>query len=197
MPPTRPDPAGDQLLLKRIAQGDALALGEFYDRFSSQAFGLVTGILRDRGEAEDVLQEVFVRVWERAGTYNPALGSPAAWLTGIARNRAIDRLRARAARPEFADCSCVETRVDADATGNPEVMAASSERRETVLSALSTLSPEQRRLIEHAYYLGYSQSELAAHFRMPLGTVKTKIRAGMTALRQQLQAASGPALRQG
>jgi len=196
MAPAPSDPAADQLLLSRIAQGDSGALGEFYDRFSSQAFGLLTGILRDRGEAEDVLQEVFVRVWERAQTYNAALGSPAAWLIGIARNRAIDRLRARAARPEFADCSCVESKVDANTAGNPEALAATSEKRRTVLAALSALSPEQRMLIEHAYYLGYTQSELAAHFRMPLGTVKTKIRGGMLALKQHLQAGSDSAVAQ-
>lgn len=192
-------PAQDASLLYRIAHGDAAALGEFYDHHAGAVLGLLTRILRDRTEAEDVLQEVFVRVWERAHSYDAALGSPGAWLARVARNRAIDRLRSRASRPEFADCTCPDVETRAAGGTTPETSAFVSEQQQAVVQALATLSPEQRHLIEHAYYLGYSQSELAAHFRLPLGTVKTRIRTGMLALRDQLRAfgmdAAGSSLR--
>src|SRR5262245_1257233 len=165
MSPVRSDPALDQRLLDRIAHGDTTAVADFYDRHASAVLGLLCRILRDRSEAEDVLQEVFVRVWERADTYDAVLGSPGAWLARIARNRAIDRLRARAGRPEFADCSCPDARTTISHEATPETSAALAEQQRVIVDALSSLAPEQRHLIEHAYYLGYTQSELAAHFR--------------------------------
>lgn len=177
----------DSQRLARVAGGDAAALAELYDRHASMLLGLVCRILGDRAEAEDVMQEVFVRVWERAGSYNSLLGSPGAWLSRIARNRAIDRLRARAVRPEFADSDLATTQAAPERGTNPEAEARVAEERRAVVDALATLQPDQRRLIEHAYYLGFSQSELATHFQLPLGTVKTRIRAGMMSLRTQLQ----------
>lgn len=190
MSATRPDPAPAPSLLSRIARGDAAAVGEFYDLHASAVFGLLCRILRDRAEAEDVLQEVFVRVWEHAGSYDPALGSPGAWLARIARNRAIDRLRSRASRPEFSDCTCPEAQATASREVTPDVSASRAETQRVVAAALAALAPEQRHLIEHAYYLGYTQSELAAHFRLPLGTVKTRIRTGMMTLRDYLQSSA-------
>ena len=90
--------AADIALLDRIARRDQAGLAELYDRHCRLLFSLILRILRDRGEAEDVLQEVFVRVWDRADSYNPSLGTPAAWLVRISRNRAIDRLRSRTVR---------------------------------------------------------------------------------------------------
>ncbi len=177
----------DSHRLARIASGDAAALAELYDRHASMLLGLICRIIRDRAEAEDVLQDVFVRVWERAGSYNSVLGSPGAWLSRIARNRSIDRLRARSVRPEFGDSELATTRPAPERGNNPEAGARVSQERRAVADALATLQPDQRRLIEHAYYLGFSQSELAIHFQLPLGTVKTRIRAGMMSLRTQLQ----------
>jgi len=171
----------DIALIERIVAREADAVGELYDRHNRLLFGLILRILRDRSESEEVLQEVFVLVWTRAETYNVALGSPAAWLVRIARNRAIDRLRANAVRLRAVESAPAAANVD-----NPEAQAAASEQQRVVASALESLPSDQRTLIEEAYFLGMTQSELADKFKLPLGTVKTRIRAGMQALRQQL-----------
>jgi RNA polymerase sigma-70 factor (ECF subfamily) len=175
----------DRALLDRVAARDASAIAALYDRHSRLLFGLILRILRNRSEAEEVLQEVFLRAWTRIETYDTSLGSPAAWLVRIARNRAIDRLRANRLRSQPVDTPAAPMPVE-----TPETAAVSSERQRAVERALGTLPAEQRELIEHAYFQGLTQSELAARFRIPLGTVKTRIRSGMMALRQLLQPAS-------
>src|SRR5262249_51198158 len=139
-------------------------------------------ILRDRSEAEEILQEVFMQVWLRAETYNVSLGTPAGWLVRIARNRAIDRLRSNAVRLRAAEAAPAPT----DAADTPEDAASLGEQQRAVSRALASLPPEQRVLIEQAYFFGLTQSELAERFTLPLGTVKTRIRTGMIALREQL-----------
>jgi RNA polymerase sigma-70 factor (ECF subfamily) len=177
----------DVALLSRIAGGEAVAVGELYDRHHRLLFSLILRILRDRGEAEDVLQEVFVRVWNRAESYSPALGTPSAWLARIARNRAIDRLRSRQVRATLSDpLEAAPPAMDPTPAADPEGQAAAGELRRTVESALATLPPEQRTLIDAAYFEGYTQSELAERFRLPLGTVKTRVRTAMQTLRQAL-----------
>ena len=178
----RDDTRTDIAILDRIVARDERAVAELYDRHNRLLYGLVLRILRDRGEAEEVLQEVFVLVWTRAETYNVALGSPAAWLVRIARNRAINRLRSNAVRLRAVEAAPVPV----GGGDNPEVRAAESEQQRVVKRALEVLPPEQRILIEQAYYQGLTQSELAERFQLPLGTVKTRIRSGMMALREQL-----------
>jgi RNA polymerase sigma-70 factor, ECF subfamily len=177
----------DIALLTRVAGRDAVALGELYDRHNRLLFSLILRILRDRGESEDVLQEVFVRVWDRADTYSPALGTPLAWLVRIARNRAIDRLRSRQVRAHVAE-SYEAPQVAADPTpaANPELVARTAEHRRAIVAALDQLPAEQRSLIDAAYFEGYTQSELAERFNLPLGTVKTRIRTAMQELRRTL-----------
>jgi RNA polymerase sigma-70 factor, ECF subfamily len=171
----------DIALIDRIVSRDERAVGELYDRHSRVLYGLILRILRDRSEAEEVLQEVFVLVWTRADTYNPMLGSPAAWLVRVARNRAIDRLRANSVR-----LRAVESAPLPAPAASPESEASTGEQQRAVISALETLPAEQRLLIEQAYFLGLTQSELAERHQLPLGTVKTRIRIGMQALRLQL-----------
>jgi RNA polymerase sigma-70 factor (ECF subfamily) len=168
----------DAALLERIVARDAASVSALYDRHARLLFNLILRILRDRSDAEDVLQEVFVAVWTRAESYNPALGPPAAWLVRIARNRAIDRLRANAARGRLADAS-------QDAA--PAAPASAPEDRHDVVRALGVLPPEQRELVEQAYFMGLTHSELAARFGLPLGTVKTRVRSGLLALRAHFQ----------
>ena len=176
------DPRADIALLNRIVARDADAVGELYDRHSRLLFGLVLRIVRDRSEAEEILQEVFVQVWTRAETYNVALGTPAAWLVRIARNRAIDRFRANAVRTRTLEATPAPPPVE-----SPEARAAMTEQQRAVARALDRLPPQQRELIECAYFMGLTQSELAARFGLPLGTVKTRVRTGMIALRRELQ----------
>ena len=172
----------DVALLERMTARDQRALAELYDRHAPLLFGLILRILRSRPDAEDVLQEVFVQAWTRTDTYNASLGSPAGWLIGIARNRAIDRLRNNAVRSRTAEQAPAPTAVE-----TPEARAATSERERDVARALASLPPEQRELIEHAYFEGLTQSELADRFKLPLGTVKTRVRTGLATLRGLLQ----------
>ena len=180
----RADITRDITLMSRIVAHDEGAVGELYDRHARLLFGLILRILRDRSEAEEVLQEVFVQVWTRAATYDVALGAPAAWLVRIARNRAIDRLRANAVRLRAVESAASPPA--AESGDNPESRAVLTEQQRAVGRALDSLPPEQRVLIEQAYFLGLTQSELAERFKLPLGTVKTRIRTGMIALRDQL-----------
>jgi RNA polymerase sigma-70 factor (ECF subfamily) len=172
----------DITLLDRIVARDAEAVGGLYDRHSRLLYGLIVRIVKDRGEAEEILQEVFVQVWTRAETYNVALGPPIAWLVRIARNRAIDRLRTQNVRTRTAEAAPLPPPVE-----SPESRAAMNERQRTVARALDSLPADQRRLIEDAYFLGLTQSELADRFGLPLGTVKTRVRTGMMTLKRELQ----------
>jgi RNA polymerase sigma-70 factor (ECF subfamily) len=169
-------------MLDRVIARDPNALGELYDTHSRLLFGLILRILKNRDEAEDVLQEVFVQAWTRATTYQPAFGSPTGWLVSIARNRAIDRLRANAVRGRASESTSMSP------TGEtPESQASLGEQQLDIKRALDALPPEQRDLIEQAYFLGFTHSELAARCSLPLGTVKTRIRSGMQALRGHLE----------
>jgi len=178
------DTSADIALIDRIVARDETAVGALYDRHSRLLFGLILRIIRDRSEAEEILQEVFVLVWTRAETYNVSLGPPAAWLVRIARNRAIDRLRANSVRVR-----AVESAPEPPPSENPESQASASEQQRAVARALESLPADQRVLIEQAYFLGLTQSELAERFKLPLGTVKTRIRTGMLALRERLSQA--------
>ena len=175
------DTRADIRLIERIVARDQAAVGELYDRHFRLLFGLILRIIRDRSEAEEILQEVFVLVWTRAETYNVSIGPPAAWLVRVARNRAIDRLRANTVR-----LRAVESAPEPEPAESPESRASLNEQQRAVARALESLPPDQRLLIEQAYFLGLTQSELAERFKLPLGTVKTRIRTGMLALREQL-----------
>jgi RNA polymerase sigma-70 factor (ECF subfamily) len=184
------DTAQDLALIQRVAARDASAVSALHDRHAAVLYSLILRIVRDAGEAEDVLQEVFLRLWEKAESYDPVLGSPMAWLVRIARNRAIDRLRARRARPatQATDEDVSEQLRDIPSpAATPETATSESEEQRALREALARLAPDQRALIEQAFFFGYTQSELAARFNMPLGTVKTRIRTGMLAMRQHLQ----------
>lgn len=180
----------DLSILQRVAARDTAALAELYDRHSPLLFGLILRILRDRAEAEEILQEAFVRVWTRAGTYDVQMGGPLPWIVRVARNCAIDRLRARRVRAAVgapaSDGAEAEALPAADIQ-TPEATVLEAERRRTVSDALTGLPADQRRLIEAAFFEGYTHRELAQRFGLPLGTVKTRIRAGMIAMRKRLE----------
>ncbi|HEU4692215.1 MAG TPA: sigma-70 family RNA polymerase sigma factor [Vicinamibacterales bacterium] len=181
----------DFSLLQRIAAHDTAAVAELYDRYCRLLFGLILRIVRDREEAEDVLQEVFIRVWSRAATYDARTVGPLPWLVRVARNCAIDRLRARRVRAAVdaraTDWDAVEATAPSTGIQTPETAVLDAERRRRLTDVLAGLPAEQRRLIEAAFFEGYTHSELAQRFGLPLGTVKTRIRAGMIAMRQQME----------
>lgn len=168
--------------MHRIAQGEEAALRELYEGYSARLMGLLTALLRDRQRAEDVLQQVFLQAWRTARTYDPRRGTPVAWLTQIARSRALDALRRL--RPEAPTPS-----VDA-ATAESDELASLPERID-VQSALSRLPPAERRLIELSYLGGYSHAELAAALGLPLGTVKSTLRRGIERLRSLVREEDG------
>ncbi len=183
--------AVDLRLLQCVARGETTALAELYDRHSRLVFSIVLRILRSPSDAEEVLQEVFVRVWTKADTYNERLGWPAAWLTRIARNRAIDRLRSKRARgealPPAGDPQEHGQPPQAVTRETPEVLAQAAATATSIREALARLPAGQRELIEAAFFDGYTHQELSERFGLPLGTVKTRIRSGLLAMRERLE----------
>jgi RNA polymerase sigma-70 factor (ECF subfamily) len=185
-----PAPADDLSLLQRITARDESAMAELYDRHHRIVYAVVQRILQSPSDAEEVLQETFVRVWSRADTYDAGLGSPAAWVVRIARNRAIDRLRARRARADVnapVPASDEAPPPDVPTLDTPESLLHSSHTALAVRGAVAALPAAQRTLIEAAFFEGYTHQELSVRFGVPLGTVKTRIRSGLTSLRVRLE----------
>ena len=172
-------------LVARVAAGDEEALAALYDRTSAAVHGLVLRVVRDRAVAEEVTLAVYTQAWRRAASYDATRGTPAAWLLNMARSRALDRLRGDGARQSHeAGPDLLETaRADAD---GPDDAAARTEVQRLVRAALDALTPDQRRVIEVAYYRGLSQTEIARVLDLPLGTVKTRTRAALLVLRERL-----------
>jgi RNA polymerase sigma-70 factor, ECF subfamily len=178
--------ANDATLLRRMSEGDERALGALYDRWSSAVHSLVLHIVRDRDEAEDVVEETFWQAWRQAARYEPARGTVATWLLTIARSRALDRLRAVRRSREDAEPVPPELDVATGPTADPAGYTEAAERRARVVAALEALPREQREALELAYFGGLSQTEIAAQTGQPLGTVKTRMRLALQKLRVQL-----------
>ncbi len=171
-------------LIQQIARGDREAFGHFYDRYASLAFTFAARLLRDRSDADDVLQEVFLQVWRQAKSYSQDKGSPEAWIITITRSRAIDKLRSKRRRER--SFVAVEDPAGAEYGGKVESGAKESEARLIVNSALARLPEAQRKVLEMAYFDGLTQSEIAARLAEPLGTIKTRMRSGIERLREFL-----------
>ncbi len=177
----------DREILERLARGDRDALAELYDRYARRLYSLAIRILRESAEAEDVVQEVFSQAWGQAGRYDQARGSVAAWLATMTRSRAIDRVRARSARPDaHVDAADIAPRV-ADPDPGQEAAVLGAEQVDRLRRALDALPFLQRAAIELAYYEGLSQADIAERLEQPLGTIKTRIRLGLLKLREALQ----------
>ena len=173
-------------LIGRIAQGDQAALGTLYDRTSATVYGLAVKILRNESAAEEVTIEVYMQVFRQAWTYKAERGSPLAWLVTLTRSRAIDRLRSERLRRLREDP--IETIEAMPATStDPVDSVLAGESQRAVRLAVGALRPEQRRVIELAYYTGMSHREIAEALGQPLGTIKARIRAAMLALRDGLR----------
>jgi RNA polymerase sigma-70 factor (ECF subfamily) len=179
------DRRADQAALERIAGGDHNALAELYDRHSRAIYSLALRILQNQADAEDIVQEVLSQAWRQASRYDAARGHVAAWLLTLTRSRAIDRLRARRARPDRAADHLTPADI-ADQTVPVDLQLLSAEQVARVRAALDALPLLQRLAIELAYYEGLTHTEIAERLEQPLGTVKTRIRLAMTKLREAL-----------
>ena len=172
--------------LVRVAGGDRAALRVVYQDTSAKLFGVCLRILKDRGEAEDVLQEVFVTVWRRAASFDPGRASPITWMVAIARNRAIDRLRASAVSRRM------EPIESADAVSDPAPAAVErvelAQQHQRLSRCLEELEARQASAIREAFLDGTTYEELAARMSVPLGTMKSWIRRGLLKLRTCLEA---------
>jgi RNA polymerase sigma-70 factor (ECF subfamily) len=180
--------AGEDLI-RRFAAGDRDAFGRFYDRYAPLVYPLVLRIVRDRADAADVLQEVFWEAWQGATSYDPARGSPEAWMITRARTRAIDRVRAVRRRGETFVPPLDEGLAAAPAEAGGDAAARAVDRG-VIGAALAQLPPAQREAIELAYYAGLTQTEIARQLAEPLGTVKTRIRLGLERLRDAVRRAT-------
>lgn len=177
----------DGALLRLVAERQPEALTALYDRHAPHLLALARRILGTAGEAEDVVQEVFVHVWNNSSRYDPSRSSVSTWLVLVTRSRAIDRLRHR----QVVDRSheAAHRDVPPDEHASPEGVEAvlTRERRERVRRELENLPPEQRQVLEMAFYEGLSQTEIAARADLPLGTVKTRTLLAMKKLRSALR----------
>jgi RNA polymerase sigma-70 factor (ECF subfamily) len=171
-------------LMVRIAAGDRLALRELYEATSAKLFGVCLRILSDREEAEDVLQEVYVTVWRRADRFDPARASVTTWISTIARNRAIDRLRARG---PLAKADPIEDFEIADDQPDAETRLAAAGDAARLQGCLAELDPRTQAVIRTAFFEGITYEALAQRMGAPLGTVKSWIRRGLARLRGCLE----------
>ena len=177
----------DVNLIERLQRHDPQALAELYDRYGRLAYSLIFRVVRDTGVAEDLVQETFMRVWNRAQGLDAQKGSIGPWLLAVARNRAIDYLRSAGGRERNA--------LEFDETDHPALYVdmerdiLSSDKARRVKTAVEKLSPHQREVIELAYFEGLSQTEMAERMGQPLGTVKTWVRAALKNLRDELGSA--------
>ena len=174
----------DQGNIERLAAGDQSALAELYDLHGRSVYALAARIVGDRGDAEDIVQEVFAQAWRQAARYDAARATVIGWLLMMTRARAIDRIRARHSRPVASGTTVPDL---ADPIEGQEAVAISAEVAGRVGAALRTLPEAQRQAIELAYYEGLSQSDISERLREPLGTVKTRMRSALQKLRVALR----------
>jgi len=187
--PELPAELDDEALFTRIANGDEQAFALFYDRHETLLYSIAYRIVGTEVEAEDIVQEAAVVIWERAPSYMRSLGKPVSWAIAILRNKAIDRFRSSKRRSEvFADMAD-GSELEVGAVCEVEPRAFGREDATLVQRALATLGAEQRHAIELAFFGGMTQSEIAERLGQPLGTIKARIRRGMLQLRDALEGA--------
>jgi len=173
-------------LLRRIAVQDREALAEFYDQTAGALFSIALRIIGDSQEAEEIIQDVFVQIWEKAATFDPLIGVPFYWAIRITRNRAIDRLRARQRRSRLIDELESLKEVESTVAIRPQSAMLTEQESGAVRSAVNELPAEQRKAIEMAFFRGMTHSEIAEALKEPPGTIKARIRRGMLKLKDSL-----------
>lgn len=174
-------------LLHRIAEQDQQALAALYDQLAGVLFSTTVRILSDPAEAEEVIQDVFVQIWQKASLFDRALGTPLHWTLSITRNRAIDRLRSRQRRSRVTE-ALENTAVIETALASPNPALMSEDELLAIRAAVKELGADERQAIELAFFTGLSHGEIAEQLEQPLGTIKARIRRGMLKLRDRLEA---------
>ncbi len=177
----------DATLIRWIAYRQSEALSELYDRYSRLVYSVAFNAVGNGETAEEIVQDVFTRVWEKAGTYDVDLAKVSTWLISITRNRAIDELRRVKVRPEHHSVGWAEIEpTHIPLSENPENEVEASWQQRVVRNAVAALPEDQQKALALAFFRGYSHSEIAEALGEPLGTVKTRIRMAMKKLRQVL-----------
>ena len=174
-------------LLRRIAQRERAAFEDLYTRYASILYASALKFVKEDADAQDVVQDVFIQIWDKAKLYDPAKGKPLTWALTLTRNRAIDRIRAIQRRTRLRDEFEQETFVD-ESAGVREALSEvdASEKGQILRKAVSQLSPQQKKVIELAYFGGLTQTEIAEKLAEPLGTVKARARRGLLKLKELL-----------
>lgn len=181
------DRESDEVLLQKAAGGDQTAFAELYDRFSPPLYSLMLQMLGEAHEAEDLLQDGFVHLWDKATSYDANKGRAFSWAMMIFRHKAIDRLRARGRQARLAEQAASESSLwSGDSAPHADEAANDQDRASLARKALAALPAEQRRLIELAFLKGLTHQSIAESLRLPLGSVKTNIRRGLLRLREAL-----------
>lgn len=181
---TIPPDIPDADLMRALAHGDSAAMALLYDRYNRPVYSFAYRMLGDRDQAEDLVQEVFLRAWRRAAGFSDARGSLISWLLSITHNMAIDELRKRQRRPQKASSTEPDLLMNAlrDPDEPVEVQAVATEYRRVVLAALGEIPDNQRQVLELGYFGGMTQREIAEYLNTPLGTIKTRMRLGLRKL---------------
>ena len=177
----------DAALMQRIIHKDESALGALYDRYSRLVFSVAYGVVQNRETAEEVTLDIFTRAWDKAESYDQRRAKVSTWLTRMARNLAIDRLRREKVRPSHHSIHWSEVTAEPVTDDNsPETAVSLNMEQHRVRTAVNSLPPDQQETLSLAYFQGYSHSQIAKSLNQPLGTVKGRIRAGMQKLRTLL-----------
>jgi RNA polymerase sigma-70 factor, ECF subfamily len=177
----------DRELAQRLQRRETQAMADLYDRFGRLAYSVILAVVRDPAIAEDLLQETFLRIWNRAAGFDAERGALGPWLLTIARNRAIDHVRSAGARNTKNTLELEEREHRSQEIG-AELDLQNQDRAKIIRAALQKLSDNQRRVIELAYYEGLSQTEMSEKLGEPLGTIKTWVRGALKKLKEELPA---------
>jgi RNA polymerase sigma-70 factor, ECF subfamily len=177
----------DSELIDLIAHHNEAALGELYDRYNRLVFSIAFAVVGEHGAAEEITLDVFIRIWQKAGTYRAEKARVTTWLTRIARNRAIDTLRREEVRPLKHSIGWAHVSPEPASDHNTESAAHNAMERQRVRAAVGALPDEQQEVLSLAYFKGYTHREIASALDLPLGTVKGRIRGAMHRLRSLLE----------
>jgi RNA polymerase sigma-70 factor (ECF subfamily) len=181
------DTERDRRCWERVAGGDTASLAEAYDRYADLLYSLALRIVGSASDAEEVLQDSWLQAWRTARSYDPARGAVGAWLVTITRSRALDRLRSMGSRRRAEGAASVEAAAEPPLpTADPASAHARRLLRKDVATAVTGLAPQQRQVVELAYFEGLSQTEIAARLNAPLGTVKSWTRQALMKLRERV-----------